>query len=108
VSRLAKLLSTKDSVIKELRTSKKLVTQELEAARLNIKAFEDDHVVMKAMCDKAMNKDICARRILMRRPDVVVPEDIVADVLAVPAVASRPSSSATPAAEVSCKNALAQ
>ena len=47
MSRLGKLLSTKDSVIKELRASKKLVTQELEAARLNIKALEDDRVVMK-------------------------------------------------------------
>jgi hypothetical protein len=34
VSRLGKLLSTKDSVIKEMRASKKLVTQELEAARV--------------------------------------------------------------------------
>jgi hypothetical protein len=46
---LVKLLSSKDSVIKELHASKKLVTQELEATRLNIKALEDDRVVMKAM-----------------------------------------------------------
>jgi hypothetical protein len=39
VSRLGKLLSSKDSVIKELRASKKLDTQELETARLNIKAL---------------------------------------------------------------------
>jgi hypothetical protein len=32
VSRLGKLQSSKDSVIKELRASEKLVTQELEAA----------------------------------------------------------------------------
>jgi hypothetical protein len=107
VSRLGKLLSSMDSVIKERRGSKKLVTQELEAARLNIKALEDDRVVMKAMCDKAMDKAICAGRILMRRPSVVVPENIVADVLAAPAVMSRPSSSATPAAKASCKNAPA-
>jgi hypothetical protein len=103
VSQLGKLLSTKDSVIKELCASKKLVTQELEAARLNIKALEDDRVVMKAMCDKAMDKVVRAGRILMRRPGIVVPEDIVVDVLAAPAAASRPSSSATPAAEASCK-----
>ena len=108
MSRLGKLLSTKDSVIKKLRASKKLVTQELEAACLNIKALEDDHVVMKAMCDKAMDKAARAGRILMRRPGVVVPEDIVADVVAAPDVASRPSSSATPAAEASCKNAPTQ
>ena len=108
MSRLGKLLSTKDSVIKELRASKKLVTQELEAARLNIKALEDDCVVMKAMCDKAMDKAVRTRRILMRRPSVMVLEDIVADVVVVPDVASRPSSFATPAVEASCKNALAQ
>jgi predicted nucleic acid-binding Zn-ribbon protein len=46
VSRLSKLLSSKDSVIKELRASKRLITQELEATRLNIKALEDDRVVI--------------------------------------------------------------
>jgi hypothetical protein len=107
VSRLGKLLSLKDSVIKELRASKKLVIQELEAARLNIRALEDDRIVMKAMCDKAMDKAVRAGRILMRRPGVVVPEDIVADVLAAPVVVSRPSST-TPAVEASCKNAPAQ
>jgi hypothetical protein len=104
VSRLGKLLSTKDSIIKEVHASKKLLTQEMEAARLNIKALEDDHVVMKAMCDKAMDKAVHAGRILMRRPGPVVPEDIITDVLASPAITSRPSSSATPAAEASCKN----
>jgi hypothetical protein len=63
---------------------------------------------MKAMCDKAMDKIVRTGRILMQRPSVMVPEDIVADVLAAPDVASRPSSSATPAAEASCKNAPAQ
>jgi hypothetical protein len=53
-------LSSKDFVIKELRASKKLVMQELEAARLNIKALEDDCVVMKAMCDKTMDKAVRA------------------------------------------------
>ena len=37
VLRLGQLLSTKDSTIKDLRASKKLVTQELEAARLVLK-----------------------------------------------------------------------
>jgi hypothetical protein len=101
-------LSSKDSVIKELHSSKKLVMQELEAARHNIKALEDDCVVMKSMCDKAMDKAVCVGQILMRRPGVVVPKDIVADVLAAPVVVSKPSSSATPAGEASCKNAPAQ
>jgi hypothetical protein len=108
VSRLGKLLSSKDSVIKELCASKKLVTQELEVARLNIKDLEDYRAVMKAMCDKAMDKAICAGRILMRRPGVVVPKDIVANVLATPAVVSQPSSSATLATEASYKNAPVQ
>jgi hypothetical protein len=82
--------------------------QELEAARHNIKALEDDHVVMKAMCDKAMDKAICGRRILMRRPGVVVLDDIVADVITAPAVVSKPASSATSAGEASCKNGPAQ
>jgi hypothetical protein len=89
VSRLGKLLSSKDFFIKELRAAKKLVTQELEAARLNIKALEDECVVLKAMCDKAMDKAVRAGRILMRRPGVVVPKDIVVDVLATPVVVSR-------------------
>jgi hypothetical protein len=109
VSRLGKLLSSKDSLIKELCASKKLATQELEAAHLNIKALEDDRVVMKAMCDKAKDMVVRVGRILMSsRPGVVVPEDIVAYVLAMSAVVSRPSSSSTPAAEVSCKNAPVQ
>ena len=108
VSWLGKLLSSKDSVIKELRASRKLVVQELEAARLNIKALEDDRVVMKAMCDKAMDEDVRTGRILMRRPGVVVPKDIVANVLVAPAVVSRPSSSATPADVASCNNAPTQ
>jgi hypothetical protein len=60
VSRLSKLLSSKDSFIRELRASKKLVTQELEVVRHNVKALEDDRVVMKAMCDKAMDKVVRA------------------------------------------------
>jgi chromosome segregation ATPase len=107
VSRLGKLLSSKDSVIKELRASRKLVVQELEAARLNIKALEDDRVVMKAMCDKAMDKAVRVGRILMRRFGIVVLEDIVADVLAALAAVIRPSSSATLAGEGSYKNAPA-
>jgi hypothetical protein len=102
VSRLGKLLS------KELCASKKLVTQELEAARLTIKALEDDRVVMKAMCNKAMDKVVRAGRILMRRPGAVVPEDIVADVVAAHDVASCPSSFVAPANDASCKNTSAQ
>jgi hypothetical protein len=37
VLRLGQLLSTKDSTIKDLRASKKLVTQELDVSRLVLK-----------------------------------------------------------------------
>jgi hypothetical protein len=59
------------------------------------------------MCDHAMDKVVRAAQILMRRPGVVVPEDIVVDVLAAPAGVSKRSSSTTPAGEACCKNAPA-
>jgi hypothetical protein len=91
------LLSTKDSTIKDLRASKKTVAQELEATQLAVKTLKDNCTVLKAQHDKAMDKAIRAGRILMRRPGVVVPNDIVADVKAAPDAASRPSSSVAPA-----------
>jgi hypothetical protein len=108
VSQLNKLLSSKDSIIKELRASKKLVSHELDIARRDIKALEDDHGIMIVMCEKAMDKVVRVGRILMKRPGVVVPEDIVADVLAALAGVSKPSSSGDPAGKVPCKNAPAQ
>jgi hypothetical protein len=36
---------------------------------------------MKALCNMVMDKAIRASRILMKRPEVVVSDDIVADVL---------------------------
>jgi hypothetical protein len=72
VLRLGQLLSTKDSIIRDLRASKKLVAQELEATRLAVEASEDNYTILKAQRDKAMDKAILARRILMRRPGVVV------------------------------------
>jgi hypothetical protein len=47
-----------------------------------------------------MDKAIHAGRILMRRPDVVVPDDIVADVKAASDASSRPSSSIAPAKDI--------
>jgi hypothetical protein len=78
--------------IKDLRSSKKLAAQELETARLAAKASEDNCTVLRAQCDKAMDKAIRAGRILMRRPGVVVPNDIIAEVKAAPDASSRPSS----------------
>jgi hypothetical protein len=96
VLRLRQLVSSKDSIIKDLRTSKRSVIQELETARLAAKVAEDNSTILKAQHDKAMDKVIRARWILMRRPGVVVPDDIVADVKAAPDSSSRPSSSVAP------------
>jgi hypothetical protein len=48
----------------------------------------------------AMDKAIRVGRILMRRPGVVVPDDIVADVKAAPDASSRPSSSVAPEKDI--------
>jgi hypothetical protein len=93
-------VSSKDSVIKDLRASKRSVAQELEAARLAAKVLEDNCVVLKTQRDKVMDKVIRAGRILMRRPGLVVPDDIVADVKAEPDASSRPSSSIAPAKDI--------
>jgi hypothetical protein len=44
----------------------------------------------------------------MRRPDIVVPDDIVADVKAAPDAASRPSSSVAPVKDIVSKDVLMQ
>jgi septal ring factor EnvC (AmiA/AmiB activator) len=80
VTRLKQLISAKDATIKELRASKKSIVQELETARLAAKVAEETFVTLRAQHDRAMEKAIRAGRILMRRPGVVVPEDIRADV----------------------------
>jgi hypothetical protein len=100
VLRLRQLVSSKDSIIKDLRASKKSVAQELEAARLATKAAEDNFIILKAQRDKAMDKAIRAWQILMRRPGVVVLDDIVADVKAAPDSSSRPSSSVAPEKDI--------
>jgi hypothetical protein len=55
-----------------------------------------------------MDKAVFAGRILMRRPGVVVPDDIVADVRAAPDAASRPSSFVAPAKDTVCKDVSTQ
>jgi septal ring factor EnvC (AmiA/AmiB activator) len=100
VIRLRQLISAKDATIKELRASKKSVTQELENARLAAKVAEETSTTLRAQRDRAMDKAIRAGRILMRRPDVVVPEDIRADVNAAPDSSSRPSSSVAPEKDI--------
>jgi hypothetical protein len=100
ILRLRQLVSSKDSIIKDLRASKRSVAQELEVARLATKVAEDNCAALKAQRDKAMDKAIRAGRILMRRPGVIVPDDIVADVKATPNASSRPSSSIAPAKDI--------
>jgi hypothetical protein len=108
VSWLNRLLPSRDSVIRELRASKKLVSQEMEIARRDIKVLEDDCGTMKALCDKVMNKVVRTVRILMKGPGVVVPDDIVANVLATSVGTSKPSPSGDPACKVPCGDAPAQ
>jgi hypothetical protein len=108
VMRLGQLLSTKDSTIRDLCASKKLVAQELEAARLVVKASKDNCAVLKAQRNKAMDKAIRVGWILMRRPGVVVPDDIVVDVKAAPDASSLPSSSVAPVKDIANKDVLMQ
>ena len=89
-------MSTKDVVIKDLCAAKKLIAQELETAWLAVKAAEETSATLRAQRDKAMDKAIRVGRILMRRPGVVVPDDIMADVNAAPDSSSRPSSLVAP------------
>jgi uncharacterized protein YhaN len=96
VIRLRQLISAKDAVIKELCASKKSVVQELETAQLAVKVAEETSATLRAQHDRAMDKAIRAGRILMRRPGVVVPDDIRANVNAAPDSSSRPSSSVAP------------
>ena len=108
ILRLRQLVSSKDSVIKDLRASKRSVAQELEAARLATKVSEDNYAILKAQRDKAMDKAIHEGRILMRRPGVVVPDDIVADVKVAPDASSRPSSSLAPVENIANRDVSMQ
>jgi hypothetical protein len=47
---------------------------------LAVKVAEETFVTLRAQRDRAMDKAIRAGRILMRRPGVIVPDDIRADV----------------------------
>jgi septal ring factor EnvC (AmiA/AmiB activator) len=100
VIRLRQSISAKDAAIKELRASKKSIAQELETAQLAVKVAEETSVTLRAQRDRAMDKAIRAGRILMRRPSVVIPDDIRADVNAAPDSSSRPSSSVAPEKDI--------
>ena len=55
--RLRQLVSSIDSIIKDLRASKRSVVQELEAARLAVKAAEDTSATLKAQRDEETRCD---------------------------------------------------
>ena len=96
VIRLKQLISAKDATNKELCVSKKFIAQELETAQLVVKVAEETSATLRAQRDRAMDKAIRAGRILMRRPSVIVPDHIRADVNAAPDSSSRPYSSVAP------------
>jgi septal ring factor EnvC (AmiA/AmiB activator) len=100
VIRLRQLISTKDAAIKELRASKKSIAQELETAQLAAKVAEETSITLRAQRDRAMDKAIRVGWILMRRPGVVVSDDIRADVNAAPDSSSHPSSSVAPEKDI--------
>jgi hypothetical protein len=100
VTRLKQLISAKDATIKGLRASKRSIALELETAQLAAKVAEETATTFKVQRDKAMDKAIRAGRILMRRPRVVVPEDIKTDVQAAPDSSNHPSSSIVPEKDI--------
>jgi hypothetical protein len=100
VIHLRQLISANDAAIKELRASKKSIAQELETTQLAVKVADEISITLRAQRDRAMDKAIRAGRILMRRPGVVVPEDIRADVNAAPDSSSHPSSSIAPEKDI--------
>ena len=65
-----------------------------------VKVAEETSATLRAQRGRAMDKAIHAGRILMRRPGVIVPDDIRADVNAAPDSSSRPSSSVAPEKDV--------
>lgn len=65
------------------------MSQELDTAKRNIRVLEADREVLKDMYDKAMDKAVRAGFLLMRKPGVVVPGDIVLDVQVVVGTAAK-------------------
>jgi hypothetical protein len=125
VLRLGRLLSTKESTIKDLRASKKLVAMDkamdkavhagrnsvtwttsafLWLAQIAVRILENNCAVLMAQRDKAMDKAVRAGQILMRRPGIMVPDDIVADVKVALDAASCPSSYVATVKDTICKD----
>jgi hypothetical protein len=60
---------------------------------------------MKAWCNKAMDKAVRAGCIFMKRPGVMVPDDIIPDVLAALDTSSKAPASGDPADTIPPENA---
>jgi hypothetical protein len=89
VDELHESLSSKDSTIKELQALSRSQAKKLEVLEYNIDILKNECKLLKASLDKAMDKVIRAVRLLMMKPDVIVPEDIVTDELYEPSIKAR-------------------
>jgi septal ring factor EnvC (AmiA/AmiB activator) len=76
VKKLEKTLASQDSALKSLRASSKTQSEELDVLKHKVRVLESDHKVLKAAYDKAMDKVVRVARLLVKKPDVTVPEDI--------------------------------
>jgi hypothetical protein len=89
VDELHESLSSKDSIIKELRALSRSQVKKMEILEHNVGVLKNDCKLLTASRDKAMVKVIHDSRLLMKKLDVIVPEDIVTDVMSMPNVEAR-------------------
>jgi predicted nuclease with TOPRIM domain len=105
VDELHESLSSKDSKIKELQALSRSQAKKVEVLEYNIDVLKNECKLLKASLDKVVDKVILVGRLLMTKPDIIVPEDIVTDVVSEPSVKARipPSDSRSAStAEQSC------
>lgn len=76
VKKLEKSLASKGSLLKSLCASSKTQSKELDVLKHNVGVLECDHKVLKAAYDKVMDKVVCVARLLVKKSDVTVPDDI--------------------------------
>jgi hypothetical protein len=86
IDELHESLSSKDSVIKELRSLSRSQAKKMEVLEHNVGVLKNNYKLLTASHDKTMDKVTRTDRLLMKKPGVVVPEDIVNDVLSAPGV----------------------
>jgi hypothetical protein len=76
VKKLEKSLASKSSALKSLCASSKTQSKELEFLKHNIGVLECSRKVLKAAYDTVMDKVVCVARLLVKKSDVAVPDDI--------------------------------